>query len=115
MNSQHTVEDGDPVWRHEPVVSQREAWAKVAAAAFGLWALMVPLAASWVRDAVVKATEESAMFRRDFAEYMRLSERRFTIIEERQTVVIKTLSELDARIDRLDHLEAAKQPANGKR
>jgi len=115
MNSQHTVEDGDPVWRHEPVVSQREFWNKAAAAAFGLWALMVPLAASWVRDAVVKATEESAMFRRDFSEYMRLSERRFTIIEERQNLVLKTLDDIDMRLDRLDHLEAAKPSTNGRK
>ena len=115
MNSQHTVEEGDPVWRHEPVVSQREFWNKAAAVAFGLWALMVPLAASWIRDAVMKAAEENMQFRREFAEYSRLIERRITIVEERQTVVMKTLLELDARIDHLDHLETAKPPVNGRR
>ena len=86
----------------EPALSERTFWSRAAAFSFGLWALALPLAANWMAGAVTKAIESNDKFRVEFSEYVRVAERRLIILEERQAAVLKLLSTLDDRVDRLD-------------
>lgn len=89
-------------------LSRAEFWQRIAAVSFGLWSLMIPLGI-WVLSssfgAAIKTsaegTAENAVFRKNFELYVLIMEKRMTIVEERQSVVLRSLSELDARVDSL--------------
>jgi len=94
--------ESDPVWRHEPVLSKVEFWSKAAAWSFGLWSLVVLLAANWIAGAVVRSIEANERFRAEFADYVKITERRLILVEERQAVVLKWIAseELERRLDK---------------
>jgi hypothetical protein len=50
----------------------------------------------------VEQSAENATFRKNFENYVLSMEKRMTIVEERQGVVMRSLSDFDARLDRLD-------------
>lgn len=89
-----------------PSLSRAEFWQRVAGISFGVWSLMIPLGI-WMlsstfdrsnaasRDAAV----EFVAFAKRFDGYVLAMERRVTIIEERQNRVLKTLDDMDSRLD----------------
>ena len=90
-------------------LGRAEFWQRVAAVSFGLWSLMIPLGV-WILSnsfsAAMRANSDqaadSAVFRKNFEVYVLNMEKRMTIVEERQAVVIRSLNDFDARIDSLD-------------
>ena len=94
--------ESDPVWRHEPALTKTEFWSKAAAWSFGLWSLVVLLAANWIASAVVRSIEANEKFRAEFQEYVKLTERRMILLEERQSIVLKWIASDEARERRLD-------------
>ena len=80
---------------------QHAFWAKVAAATFGLWSIMIPLGVMMVRDAFQSAAREQAEASADiklmsgrFEQYVLATEKRLILVEDRQALVIKTLNEI---------------------
>jgi hypothetical protein len=58
-------------------------WYKIAAWAFGLWAVMIPLGVSMIRSAISASATTQDKFLADFHAYVLQMERRVTILEER--------------------------------
>lgn len=93
-------------------LSRTEFWMRVAGASFALWAFMIPIAIAMLRGSFQDATTESARiatqnatFIAEFKQYVLLSERRLTLLEERQSMVLR----------RLDQIEDATRAPNGSR
>lgn len=86
-------------------LGRAEFFQRVAAIAFAAWAAVVGYVGVVVRDSVAVAVQENKTSREAFAEYVRVMERRVTIIEERQAVVLRALGEVDHRLDRLEGRE----------
>lgn len=76
-------------------------WQKVAAFTFGLWAIMLPLAAGLIISSVSRFSDR-------FDAYILAMERRVTLLEERQSRVLKVLEDQDGRLDRLEDRPRAK-------
>ena len=87
-------------------LSKTEFWQRVAGITFGLWSLSIPLGV-WVITSTFDrsslsanvAAAEFVAFSRRFDNYVLAMERRITIVEERQATVLKTLNEIDTRIE----------------
>jgi len=93
----------------EPL-SRAEFWQRVAGVSFGVWSLMIPLGvwmltSTFERTSVISrdAAVEFSVFVRRFDAYVLLTERRMTIVEERQARVLKTLDDIDGKLDTVDN------------
>lgn len=78
-----------------------EFWMKVAAWAFGLWSIMIPIGVTMVSNAVERIVSQQAQFQTEFKEYVLQMERRVTIIEERQSSVLRRLDTINSEHDSL--------------
>jgi hypothetical protein len=93
----------------DPPLGRAEFWMRIAAWAFGLWSLMIPvgvmmLKASFDKSSasISKLADEHGAFVNRFEAYVLNMERRVTIIEERQSRVLKALEDMDGRMDRVE-------------
>ena len=86
--------------------SRVEFWMKVAGVAFGLWAVMIPLGVLMLTSSVDKVVHAQATFTQEFRDYVLAMERRVTLLEERQAVVLKTLQDYKAKFE--THQEKSK-------
>jgi hypothetical protein len=91
-------------------LSRAEFWQRVAGVSFGVWSLMIPLGvwmltSTFERTAVISrdSAAEFIVFVRRFDDYVLLTERRMTIVEERQASVLKTLDEVGTKIDTVEN------------
>lgn len=66
-------------------------WAKAAAASFGLWSLALPISASLVINKMDTVSRDISNLSTRLDNYILNSERRITLIEERQQFVLRTL------------------------
>ena len=88
MSADERLFDGPPMGR-------AEFWQKVASVTFGIWAIMLPLAAAMVIGSVSKFTDK-------FDQYVLVMEKRVTLLEERQSRVLRILEDQDARLGRVE-------------
>lgn len=79
----------------EEPLSRADFWQKVAAFTFGLWAIMLPVAAGLVIASVTRFADR-------FDAYVLAMERRVTLLEERQARVLKILEEHNDSIHKLE-------------
>jgi hypothetical protein len=86
--------------------SRVEFWMKVAGVAFGLWAVMIPLGVLMLTSSVDKVISTQTSFTVEFREYVLAMERRVTLLEERQSQVIKILQDYKAKFE--THQEKSK-------
>lgn len=77
-------------------------WLRVASLIFGAWAAAVPISAVIFNKGVDRVVTQQEQFRLDFERYVLSMERRVTIIEERQSGVLRKLEVQDNRLERLD-------------
>jgi hypothetical protein len=73
-----------PVEPEKASQARSDFWMKVAAISFGLWSLAVGMAIKSITD-----------FQTQFSTYVLLTERRITLLEERQAIVLKRLDRLN--------------------
>lgn len=88
--------------QEEQMLSKSEFWQKAAAFTFGLWAIMLPIAAGLVISSVGRFTDR-------FDAYVLAMEKRVTLLEERQARVLQILEQhnrrLDGHEDRMDTMD----------
>lgn len=75
---------------------------RIAGVSFTAWAFVVAIVGWVVQSSVAEAVKENKESRAAFVEYVRAMERRVTIIEERQSVVIQALRGYELRLDQLE-------------
>ena len=78
-------------------------WMKVAAVAFGLWSLMIPIGITLLQKSVDKVVEANEHFLTNFNQYVLSMERRTTLLEERQIQLLKAQEESRKEIDDIRH------------
>jgi hypothetical protein len=66
-------------------------WSKAAAASFGLWSLALPISAGLVINKMDTVSRDLSNLSTRLDNYILNSERRITLIEERQQFVLRTL------------------------
>lgn len=89
--------------RAEDIAESRERvefWMKVAAWAFGLWSVMIPLGVVMLQNSVDRVVKVNEAFSLEFNQYVLSMERRVTIIEERQQSMLESFR---------DHQQAGKE------
>jgi len=86
---------------------------RVAGASFALWAFMIPIGIAMLRGTFQDATSQTtalatqnATFIAEFKQYVLLSERRLTLLEERQSMVLRRLDQIE---------DVSRSPPNGTR
>ena len=82
-------------------------WMKVAGVSFALWSLAIPIGVLFIKDSVNSVVIQQRDFNERFNNYIFSMERRVTLLEERQTLVIKKLADIDEDV----HFG---KPKNGK-
>ena len=83
-------------------LGKTEFWMRAASVSFSLWAIVVAVVGWVVQSSVADAVRENKEARNAFTEYVRLMERRVTIIEERQSAVLHSIRDMDSRLDTLE-------------
>jgi len=78
-------------------------WVKVAAGAFGLWSLMIPIGVAMLQSSVNRVVDANESFVTEFRLYMLNMEKRVTLLEERQNTSIRMLRDNQKIIDSLEH------------
>ena len=68
---------------------------KVAGVSFALWSLAIPIGVLFIKDSVNSVVSQQRDFNERFNNYIFSMERRVTLLEERQTLVIKKLADMD--------------------
>lgn len=76
------------------VVSVSDFWSKVAAITFSLWSMIIIIGITAVTNSLSKMSEQQAAF-------VLTSERRFTLLEDRQANLARSVQENSAAIDAL--------------
>ena len=64
-------------------------WLKTAAAVFAAWSLMLPITASMVQRSVDRIIAQQDNFQARFESYVLATERRLTLVEDRQSRVLQ--------------------------
>ena len=95
----YEVDDNIP---NTDALSKQEFWARIAGVSFALWAGVVGIVGWVVQSSVADAVRENKESRTAFTEYVRLMERRVTIVEERQSAVLQSIRDYDNRLDVLE-------------
>jgi len=85
----------------EPL-SRAEFWMRIASVCFGLWALMIPLGIAILRNTLNEASVASQAVANELTVYKLLTERRITLLEERQQAVLLKNTEQEQRIGVLE-------------
>jgi hypothetical protein len=75
----------------EEAEKRADFWLKISGITFGLWSLAIPVGVYIVKDSVNDVVQAQKVFNSQFSEYVLGMERRVTLIEERQSVVITKL------------------------
>lgn len=70
-------------------------WMKVAAITFGLWSIAIPIGVAMMRTSIQEVVSSQERFQQQFTNYVLTMERRVTLLEERQTIVMKKLERID--------------------
>lgn len=70
-------------------------WLKAATWTFGLWALMLPITGKLVIDSIRDVADEQKNTTSEFIKYREIQEKRMTIVEERQNVIMRRLEQID--------------------
>jgi hypothetical protein len=83
-------------------LGKTEFWMRVAGVSFTLWAGVVAIVGWVVQSSVQDAVRENKEARNAFTEYVRLMERRVTIVEERQSAALHSIRDMDTRLDTLE-------------
>jgi hypothetical protein len=79
-----------------------EFWMKIAGACFALWALMIPIGIAMVRSTFSDVAQANMTLASTLTEYKLLTERRITLLEERQSAVIAHNAGQDQRLGQLE-------------
>lgn len=89
-------------------LSRAEFWQRAAAASFSLWALMIPLGVQMLRSALQDAAAQGSAALAQLAalskvhdEYVRTTERRLVLVEERQQYVLRIMAEHEKQLEEL--------------
>ena len=90
--------DGSP----EPL-GRSEFWMRVAGLSIALWAALTPILVGMVRSAISHASASSAAVAAALIDYKLATERRITLLEERQQFEIQSNLERNHRLDLLEH------------
>jgi len=81
-----------------------EFWMRIAGAAFGLWALMIPLGVSMLREAFTTSTAASDNLARQVNESTAQMQSRIAVLEARQSLALIQLEALTRKVDEMrDH------------
>lgn len=97
------------------MLTRAEFWQRAAAVAFSAWALMIPAGIALVRSAVGEIVSTQQKQIDSFNAYVLTMERRTTLIEERQSRVLRMLEEHDRRLDGLELQRNGTNGSNGNR
>jgi len=79
----------------DEAVARTDFWMKVAGVTFGLWAMAIPLAAMWLRDAIHESAIAHATLAREFRDHLLANSTALALIQERQNVLLLRLQRLD--------------------
>jgi hypothetical protein len=74
-------------------------WLKAASLCFGLWSLMVPISAKVIVDRLEVISTEQAEANQRLNTFILANERRITLLEERQSYVLRVLERADLRVN----------------
>ena len=91
-------------------LARSEFWRRVAGASFGLWALMFPILVATMRSAINDASASSAAVAAALVDYKLATERRITLLEERQQFETQLNLDQNRRLDGLEHQQYQLQP-----
>ena len=81
-----------------------EFWMRIAGVAFGLWALMIPVGVSMLREAFTTSTAASDNLARRVNDSTAQMQSRISVLEARQALVLIQLETMSRKIDELrDH------------
>jgi hypothetical protein len=72
-------------------MSDTDFWLKLAAASFGLWAVMIPIGVSLIRSAIAQTATTQEKFLSDFHAYVLQMERRVTTLEQELRHVTRSI------------------------
>ena len=90
-------------------LSRSEFWMRVAGACFAVWALMLPAGIAIVRNVFTEQQLAAQRVAADLTEYKLATERRLTLIEERQVRGQIAIDSTNARIAALERVAAGAQ------
>ena len=86
-------------------LSKVEFWSRVAALAFGLWALMIPIGIIAMRDGIKDSSTAYLALADKINTYILQNERRLVLLEDRQRFVLEQLKDYDKRIEEAEKFE----------
>lgn len=87
---------------HEISLKRSEFWMRAAALSFGLWALMIPIGISMLRESASAIASQQHEFLSRFEAYALQVEKRMTVLEERQSRNLEAVSKHDIRLDNIE-------------
>lgn len=90
--------DGD----RDDTLSRHEFWMRIASACFALWALMIPLGVAMVRSTFSEYADVQRQLATNLIDYKLATERRITLLEERQASVMHMNIEQERRLSTLE-------------
>lgn len=95
-------------------LGKAEFWQKVAGFAFAAWAMAIPVGVSMVRSSVDDVLAAQAQQSKDFQVYVLTTEKRVTLVEERQAKVLQVLQAHELKLDMLRSELIAPRNGSGK-
>jgi hypothetical protein len=87
---------------HEVSLKRSEFWMRAAAVSFGLWALLIPIGISMLRESATAIASQQREFLSRFDTYVLQVERRMIVLEERQSRNLEAVSKHEMRLDSLE-------------
>jgi hypothetical protein len=87
---------------HAPHGIRGDLWMKIAAGAFGLWALAIPIGIEMLRSSLSDIQGDIQILTSKAQEYRLVTEKRIILLEERQEKVVRENADHEARIKILE-------------
>lgn len=79
----------------EKASAREDFWLRAATWTFGLWAILLPITGKMVVDKIDDIAESQQVYVEEFVKYRELMERRLTILEERQSSILRKVEKID--------------------